>query len=231
MKNTLLIENRTAADFLTRDQRRWLAPFFNQALSMSEATHYLDVPLNTLHYRVQKMLDLGLLEVAREEVVSGHLTKFYRTTSEAFIVPFEATSNVDLVSYARGLGCNEVVARGWAHGLRQQSLEWAFRIGFMPGIGVGQQLVGKDAAGVFKSPTALPGGTPYCVMDAELRLDSATAEALQNDLQGLYEKYLGRQKAEGTPRWLALAFVPRVDFSQTCRFNQTPQKVISVRSS
>ena len=214
MTNTLTVENQAAADFLTQPgQRHWLAPFFNQALSMSEATHYLDVSLSTLHYRVQKMLDLGLLEVAREEVVGGHLTKFYRTTGEAFIVPFEATSNVDLVSYARGLGYAgaEVVARGWAHGLRQQSLEWAFRIGFMPEIGVGQQVVGKDAAGVYKCPAALPASTPYCVMDAELRLDSATAEALQNDLQELYEKYLGKQEVDGTPRWLALAFVPVVD--------------------
>ena len=180
---------------------------------MSEAANDLGVPLSTLHYQVKKLLDLGLLEVAVEEVVGGHLTKFYRTTGETFIVPFEATSNVDLVSYARGLGYAgaEVVARGWAHGLRQQSLEWAFRIGFMPGIGVGQQLVGKDAAGVYKCPTALPGGTPYGVMDAELRLDSATAGALQDDLQGLYETYLGRQKGDGTPRWLALAFVPVVD--------------------
>ena len=82
----------------------------------------------------------------------------------------------------------------------------------MPELGVGQQLVGKDSEGKYESPAALPNSTSYCVMDAELRLDSATAEALQNDLQSLYEKYMHKQNADGTPRWLALAFVPRVSW-------------------
>ena len=131
MKTTLLIENQTAADFLTHaDQRRWLAPFFQQALSMSEAASDLGVPLNTLHYHVKKMLDLGLLEVTKEEVVSGHATKRYRTTSKEFVVPFKATSNVDLASYGEALGQKsaDIVAQGWAYSLGQQSLEGAFRV-------------------------------------------------------------------------------------------------------
>ena len=105
----------------------------------------------------------------------------------------------------------DIAAQGWAYSLGQQSLEWAFRIRFIPELGVGQQLVGKDAEGRYESPTALPDSTNYCVMDAELRLDSATAEALQNDLQSLYEKYMHKQDANGAPRWLVLAFVPKVD--------------------
>ena len=179
---------------------------------MSEAANDLGVPLNTLHYRVKKMLDLGLLEVASEETVGGHATKRYRTTSKEFVVPFAATSNVDLVSYGEAIerSSADIVAQGWAYSLGQQSLEWAFRIRFMPEIGVGQQLVGKDAEGRYESPTALPNSTNYCVMDAELRLDSATAAALQDDLQSLYGKYMHKQSADGTPRWLVFAFVPRV---------------------
>ena len=71
---------------------RQIEPFLGRDVTVTEAAAATNERPNTVLKRVQRFVRLGLLEVAREVPRAGRATKRYRTTAEAFFVPFEATS-------------------------------------------------------------------------------------------------------------------------------------------
>ena len=128
MTTSRLISDTTAADFLTSPKtRHLLSPFMEQARSMAEAAALLEMKFPALHRRVRQMVKLGLLEVTYEETRTGHLIKFYRTTSHEFIVPLEATPSTDLETFI-GDGFRDSVtllSRGVAKTLEAGAPRWA----------------------------------------------------------------------------------------------------------
>ncbi len=87
-----VVEDADAAQALTDPkEQRYLLPFIREELSLSEAASRLGVKPNALLYHVNKLLGLGLLEVAQIRRRKGRASKLYRASAERFFIPFSLT--------------------------------------------------------------------------------------------------------------------------------------------
>ena len=64
--------------------------------SVGALARELDWPLDTAHYRVKKLLRLGLLRVVREEKRAGRPVKVYRAVADAFFLPYSSFTHATL---------------------------------------------------------------------------------------------------------------------------------------
>ena len=91
------ITSEAAAAYLAVDEGRYfLRPFLERESSVAQAAELLGEPLDRTHYRVKRMLQLGILEVTREEARAGRPVKYYRSVGDGLFVPFSLTSAADL---------------------------------------------------------------------------------------------------------------------------------------
>lgn len=80
-------QRRQAAAFSDPLRVRVLMLCAGQESSLSGLQKKLNVPLNTLHYHVRRLLDAGLLLVSRTEPRAGRAIRHYRSVAESFLVP------------------------------------------------------------------------------------------------------------------------------------------------
>ena len=81
-----------AATWLTApDAVDLLRPFLGRTATVSEAAAVLGRSVKDTHYRVKRMVDLGILQVVAEEPRAGRPMKRYSTCCERFFVPFALT--------------------------------------------------------------------------------------------------------------------------------------------
>jgi len=213
MDNSKIISNQNAADLLTKtESKQLLEPFIKSEVSLSMAAKKLNMKLNTLHYHVQKMLELDLLEISREEVQNGRAVKLYRTTSQSFLVPLEATSSVDLATHAEDLFAtsHKIMASGISKAMLGQASQWAFHVFFIPDMGMVQEIVAKNSEGLYQSPNNLPQPYIYYASDGEVNLSKEDALELQESLDEVYQRFLTKRKKqnEGQAYWLQLGLAP-----------------------
>jgi hypothetical protein len=87
---SLEITNAETALFLAdAAQLRYLAPFFAKECSLGDAAKQLKLPLANMHYWVNKMEALGLLEQTKTVKRKGSPIKYYRSVADEFSVPLE----------------------------------------------------------------------------------------------------------------------------------------------
>lgn len=202
MTKTKVITDSAAADFLTSPNTRFLLwPFMRGETTMGEAASVMAMELNTLHRRVQQMVALNLVEVTREEVRGGHRVKLYRTTSQEFIVPVEATKSVDLETHLDDgfKGSVAILSRGVAKAMERSAPRWGFRIYLS-----GNQSVFQQATGLAENGSPLPTEQVEkrsWYGDCGVRLDPEAARNFRLELQKLYENYLRQAKDEGEGEW------------------------------
>lgn len=75
--------------------KRYLAPFVARTRSLSQAAEEAGCALNTMHYRVNRFLDAGLLREVGVKRRAGRPIRLYRSSADAFVIPLEATSFAD----------------------------------------------------------------------------------------------------------------------------------------
>lgn len=80
---------------------RFFEPFLGRERTVSQAADEVGVSLDTMLYRVRRLLAAGLLRVVREESRPGRAIKVYRSTSDAYFVPFHSTPYADLAERLR----------------------------------------------------------------------------------------------------------------------------------
>lgn len=210
----MIIQLQEAADFLTNPKKRlWLNPFFFQEVTQKDVAECFGITLGAVDHRIKKLLAMELIEVTREEVIDGHRTKFYRITSQEFLVPIEATSSVDLATYRKRIAIDkaEFISKGLAYGMHKQTEYWGFRIGCVDKMGVYQTIVGKDFQGNYKSSKELPNYGKYFASDAGLSLSDTDAKELHDELRHLYNKYRKKSHESDDKQkfyFLDLSFVP-----------------------
>ena len=187
-ENQKVITDVVTANFLTNPEtRHLLAPFMAQETPMAEAAKALGVELNTLHRRVGQMLELGLLELTREEVRRGHRVKLYRATRREFIVPLEATSSTNLESHVAKTfeGIATILSQGVARAMEREHLQWGFKIYIEEGYGLTQRVipVSTDERVERRENKTVWYGDTY------LQLSDKEAKTFRHELQTLYDKY------------------------------------------
>jgi hypothetical protein len=87
-----VVKNTDAAQVLSEPvKQRYLLPFIREELSLSEAARQLGVKPNAMLYQINKLLNLGLLEVVRVKQRTGRASKIYRAIAQRFFIPFSLT--------------------------------------------------------------------------------------------------------------------------------------------
>ena len=126
-----VVTNPEAANLLADPaQLELLEPFFRGDVVLGELAKERGLKLNTLLYRVNKLVDLGLVEVVREEPRRGKPVKVYRAAARAFFVPFENTTSVSLGELLGGMTLEggRLFHREAAKALQTLAPSWGLRI-------------------------------------------------------------------------------------------------------
>jgi hypothetical protein len=98
----------------------YFEPFLARERTASQAAAELGCRLDTLLYRVRTFLAAGLLVVTRLEPRAGRPVKHYRSSADAYLIPFGVTPYADLEERIRELlhADEDAVVRGLARVLR-----------------------------------------------------------------------------------------------------------------
>ncbi len=199
-RRTLIVTNTAAAEALTDPTTlRHLAPFLGRTASVSEAARESGEKANTTLKRVQRFLDLGLLEVAGERKRAGRPIRLYRTVADVFFVPFEATHSESLEAALaeRDAYWERMLRRNVVRTRSERLGTWGTRFY-------------RDTRGRLQVQTAVTPDANATTLDADapavlslwrdqLMLDFADAKELQREMFDLVQRY---QKRSGSQRYL-----------------------------
>jgi len=92
-----------AAAFANPMRMRLLVACARRERSLTELSQLLDAPLAKLHYHAGRLLDLGLLVVARSEPRGGRPVRYYRAIAEGFELPYEFLPILPAEGWSTGL--------------------------------------------------------------------------------------------------------------------------------
>lgn len=207
LKETKHITDPAAARFLTDPlERQMLVPFMGEGISLGEAAKQLGLQFNTLHYRVQRLMKLGLVERVSEQPRKGRAVKLYRATSQEFIVPFSATPNatIEELFLENGQIMLKVLMSNFARVLLERADEWAFHLTFEEGKqGIIMQMRSQQLHPADESITSAAW-----LSDLGLKLDVDTAKRLEQELAELFQRYYALEQDGESNYYLSLGLVP-----------------------
>ena len=87
-----VVQSEAQAKLLTDwNSFRYFAPFLARTCTVSVAAQEVGCKLDTMFYRVKTFLEVGLLSVAHTEKRAGRSVKHYRSSHDAYYVPWAAT--------------------------------------------------------------------------------------------------------------------------------------------
>lgn len=75
---------------------RYFAPFLARACTVSQAAKELGCNVDTMLYRVKIFVEAGLLQIVETEHRRGRPIKVYRSSADAYFVPFAVTPFEDI---------------------------------------------------------------------------------------------------------------------------------------
>lgn len=195
-----VVHDPQIADLLTNPESlEQLEPFLGQEATVGEAARQSGTLPNTMLARVGRWTRLGLLKLTRTEKRAGKPLRFYRTTADAWFIPFDNTSAETLEA---GLARRDSY---WENRLRravvkareQQVGSWGTR-------------VYRDSRGRLQMQMAVSPDSNWTSLGSDqpavlaawrdgLHLDFEDAKALQREL---FELLLRYQRKDGPQRYL-----------------------------
>ena len=171
--------------------KEFFKPFLASERSASEAADILQCSLNTMLYRIKTLLRAGLIHVIRERPRKGRTVKVYRSSHDAYFVPFSVTPYATLEERL-GVQAEPIFAgliRAYAAALKQNE-----RYGHHIFIGENGAVWTSDLL-----PELSLTGQPVVYSDMTVRLRAEDARALGQELSGLFARAvrLGAQTHNG----------------------------------
>jgi DNA-binding transcriptional ArsR family regulator len=194
MEQRKIISDPKAARVLASTEgRRFLEPFIQREVTLSQAAQELGVKLTTMHYHVRKLLRLGLLEVRREEPRKGRAVKIYGTAAEEFFVPFEVTpydSLEVLLTELMGAPTHSLVENA-ARLLLESEEGLGLRVwrGEKGNVGASITPHADMDEQQFLNETFNPASPAMWLSAGRIHLEHAAAKELQRELYELAERY------------------------------------------
>ncbi len=195
-----VVRDSTLADLLTNPAvLRQLEPFLGRESSISQAARLTGIKPNTMLARVRRWEKLGLLKVVESVRRAGRPVRKYRTTADAWFIPFDTTSAESLEA-----------------GLAQRDSYWENRLRRAV-VTAREQQVGTWGTRVYRDPRgrlqfqmAVSPERNWTSLSAEqpavlaawrdgLYLDFEDAKELQREL---FELLLRYQRKNGVQRYL-----------------------------
>lgn len=183
------VTNARQAQLLTEPKSKaFFKPFLAAERSATEAAAELGCKLNTVLYRVNTFLDIGLLEVTRTRKRKGRAVKYYRSRHDAYFVPFALTPYATLEERLE-VQAEPIFAdliRSYAGALRQNER-------------YGNHLF-RSAEGAVMTTDAVPellsSGLPVLYSDMVTRLPRDEAVALAEALRVLFQQGVATKRVE-----------------------------------
>ncbi len=199
------VTDETAAAFLVQDaNRRYLRPFLEKSASVSEAAEELGEAVESVYYRVRRMLELGIVEVTREEPRAGRPVKYYRSVGQGLFVPFSVTgaATVEEITTASNAQIDQRFVRGQVTAMRQAFEDrgaWGYRLFRDADGSVHFDYAPHDAPDDFDLLQAMlaPDAPPVVSAWIGLPLPREEAKALQRELVELAARYRAKATTEG----------------------------------
>jgi predicted transcriptional regulator len=85
------IEVEAVAKLLTSpEEASWITPFLGRETTIKAAAEALKMPMLGMYRAVKRLERLGLLQVTRSEARKGRAVHYYRSSSDAYFVPYSA---------------------------------------------------------------------------------------------------------------------------------------------
>lgn len=182
-----------------------LAHCYVQARSIGTLAQLTGQNPNTVYRRVQKLVQVGVLNVEREQRRAGKIIKFYAPTRQTFDIPFSQTTFASYADYAGQRLCGTLQAnlqRAYSR-LDSPDARLALRIFFEAGVlQIDPVLDGKSTAQtyheVFGAASVIHRWVPLHLTPAELA-------ALHAELERLTARFF-RPFQEGDGQTAAVGF-------------------------
>ena len=211
LNKTLEVTDPEAAKVLIAEQKnRFLEPFMIGEKTLKDAAEVLGVKLNTLHYQVQKLMGLGLLEVAREEPRNGRAQKVYSATAERFVVPFHVTPSETLGALLQNLDQDSRLRfhDEIAQALFQRAPAWAIHVFADASQGVTVAIAPEHHDGVTLKELLAPTSPAVWFEEGEIKLSFDDAKRFQRELYELTRRYKERSQSKGQTYLMRLGLTP-----------------------
>ena len=213
MKKTWhVVEDADAAQALTDPkEQRYLLPFIREELSLSEAASRLGVKPNALLYHVNKLLELGLLEVSQVKQRKGRASKLYRASAERFFIPFSLTQadTVESLSAETNVRSERALQRDLIAAETKVSDDWGVAIYVMADGGLSIDLIASREHPTEDTAFILNAEHPAVWSSwLELNLSFEEAKELQNELVDLWNRYKQRSNPSELKYTLRLGLTP-----------------------
>ena len=207
-----VVEDADVARALTDPKaQRYLLPFIQEELSLSEAARRLGVKPNALLYHIDKLLALGLLEVARVEPSRGRVSKVYRASAERFFVPFSLTraDTVQSLSVETSVRSEKLFQYDLINAEMAFGDDWGVAIYPMEDGSLSIDLTTSREHPAEDTAFILGAAHPAvwsCWLEVSLGLEEA--KALQRELVTLWERYRQRRSPDEPRYTLRLGLAP-----------------------
>jgi len=206
--STLTIHHADVAELLLNAQtQRLIHPFLGKEQSAGGAAKILGMSTSALLYRVNKLLEYGILKVVREEPRAGRASKVYTTTASSFFVPFRVTRAETLEAHLAGVKhyYEQLLTANVAEAMRGLDEDWGMRV-FQDDEGRIQTLTAVYPDKLLQIDQVGPALLDFFY--PSLHLDHEDAKALQHELVMLIQKYAVKR---GAQRYLShVGLVPLV---------------------
>ena len=208
MTDELIIRDEAVAKALLEPQNLTLLELLLQnEKSLSELAEKLNVNLNTMLYRVNALIKLGLVEVSREVKRSGRASKRYRATAKAFLVPVELIPHAHDELVSDRLAIN--IFEGFLHDVAR-ALEEEYGPRYLQ-ISAKHKAEGLNIQNIYengRSDDITPSSAAIMQSVGLVRLSFAEAKAFQSDLIELFKKYVEDNESKGQAYYFLLGLTP-----------------------
>jgi hypothetical protein len=208
------IEAEPVARLLTNpEEANWITPFLGRETTIKAAAEELKIPMLGMYRAVKRLEQLGLLAVTRTQARKGRAVQHYRSSSDAYFVPYSAAPEgtlEHLLENADRLKRKEVVkslSKSFREAQENSSLELGLRlyrceehVYLVHALGSGEH----GSAGLTQSFLALdaPAIRNEWVM---LQLSFPRAKELQQRMAGLLNEYKNDDQGTGYLACVTLA--------------------------
>jgi hypothetical protein len=211
------INDSEQAKLLTNPESfRFFEPFMARDCTVSQAAKEVKCKVDTMLYRVNLFLKVGLLKVVKTQARRGRSVKVYRSSSDAYYVPFEITPYEDVEAFfTRSRRANDaILVPQFAKVIRQIGRE-------------GRQIYRDEKGEVWTSSAGNVNDISISLEDTEavrqnlesrkliganssdiLYLTEEEARAFVIELYKVWGKYKREDKSKRKPYFLEFAFVP-----------------------
>lgn len=193
------------------ERRRYLATFMEDQITLGEAANHLEVKLNNMTYHVNKLIELSLIEIVGSKRHRGHTRKLYKTTAEAFFVPYEATPYASLKALIQNAfrDTKEMFVENLARTFLKEAEHWGLNISRQPTGGVLVVMSPNPSTrNQAEEKLRTDDSSAVWVSDAVTSLDLATAKELQRELYGLLQKYVRKPNDKTQKYLISLGLTP-----------------------